>query len=130
MGVSCTGFAELASDLAAAAAAFEGAGGRKARILKKGAEPVEAKIKEEAQTAFKTRTGALEGSIRSKQAGSDSIKVGAFDQKAHLVEYGHGGKAGPAAPHPFVRPGYDASKGEAYSNMRDEIMATLAANGL
>ena len=41
------------------------------------------------------------------------------------LEYGHGGPHGPAAPHPFVRPAYDAKAEEAYKKMREEIETLL-----
>jgi len=45
-------------------------------------------------------------------------------QHAHLVEFGHGGKR-PAGPHPFMRPGFDASKAGAESAMSGVLKRKL-----
>jgi HK97 gp10 family phage protein len=91
--------------------------------------------------------GALEESIgqRGKTYGSTVITViGArtgFDwvdengnkhdpaKVAHLVEMGHGGPHA-AGPHPFLRPGYDSTKGQCQVIIGAEIALGIEAEGI
>lgn len=93
------------------------------KALKAGAEPIVRAAKEKVNV----RTGKLQNAIRSgrrkKIRDGSRIEIGTFKGEAphaHLVEFGHGGPH-PAPPHPFLRPGYEAGKQEAYQIMKEEL---------
>ena len=79
-------------------------------------------------------TGALHGSIhtskvKARGGGGKQVTIGVHVKEksayySNPVEYGHGGP-GPAPPHPFVRPAFDARAEDAYGEIRrvleDEI---------
>lgn len=44
-----------------------------------------------------------------------------------LLEYGHGGKHGPARPFPFIRPAFDETKSEVQAIIRDELERGLVS---
>ena len=133
MAVELTGFSELIADLAGMAADLDNGPGVD-RALQAGAVPVEQQMLANASSDPKIITGALHGSIRTdrvkQRRGGKQISIGVKHSEAgayyaNPVEYGHGGP-GPAPPHPFVRPAFDARAEEAYGEIKrvlaDEIM--------
>lgn len=44
---------------------------------------------------------------------------------SHLVEYGHAGQRGPAAPHPFLRPAVDTSQEQVQAAIGEKISKFL-----
>ena len=132
MAVELTGFSELIADLAGMAADLDNGPGVN-RALKAGAVPVEQQMKANASSDPKIITGALHGSIRTdrvkQRRGGKQISIGVKHSEAgayyaNPVEHDHGGP-GPAPPHPFVRPAFDARAEDAYGEIRrvleDEI---------
>jgi HK97 gp10 family phage protein len=133
MAVELTGSSELIADLAGMAADLDNGPGVD-RALQAGAVPVEQQMLANASSDPKIITGALHGSIRTdrvkQRRGGKQISIGVKHSEAgayyaNPVEYGHGGP-GPAPPHPFVRPAFDARAEEAYGEIKrvlaDEIM--------
>ena len=133
MAVELTGFSELIADLAGMAADLDNGPGVD-RALQAGAVPIEEQMLANASSDPKIITGALHGSIRTdrvkQRRGGKQISIGVKHSEAgayyaNPVEYGHGGP-GPAPPHPFVRPAFDARAEEAYGEIKrvlaDEIM--------
>ena len=133
MAVELTGFSELIADLAGMAADLNNGPGVD-RALLAGAVPVEQQMLANASSDPKIITGALHGSIRTdrvkQRRGGKQISIGVKHSEAgayyaNPVEHGHGGP-GPAPPHPFVRPAFDARAEEAYGEIKrvlaDEIM--------
>ncbi len=132
MAVDLQGFAELQNDLAAMAMSLEDGSGVD-RALQAGAAPIEQQMLANASSDPKIITGALHGSIHTDKVrqhrGGKQISIGVKHSEASAyyanpVEYGHGGP-GPAPPHPFVRPAFDARAEDAYGEIRrvlaDEI---------
>ena len=132
MAVELSGFTDLQADLVRMADAMTNGAGVD-RALQAGAVPIEAQMKANASSDPKIITGALHGSIRTdrvrQRRSGKQISIGVKHSEmsayyANPVEYGHGGP-GPAPPHPFVRPAFDAKAGEAYNEirrvLRDEI---------
>lgn len=104
------------------------------RALQEGGEVIAAEIRKNA--AKNRQTGTIFKSIRAykvvkhRKRPGYTIKIGvkrneAGGYYAGPLEYGHGGPHGPAAPHPFVRPAYDAKSEEAYRKIREEIETLL-----
>lgn len=83
-------------------------------------EPIESAAKSNAPVA----TGKLKRSIKIQIWEQTPKKLDAEvyveDNKAHLVEYGHGGPR-PAPAHPFLRPAFDAHKGETERRFGQEV---------
>lgn len=128
MAVELKGFSELISDLAGMAARLDNGPGVD-RALKAGAKPIEEKMKANASSDPAIITGALHGSIHTSNvkggAGGKRVTIGVHvsEQAAYYsnpVEFGHGGP-GPAPPHPFVRPAFDAKADEAYREMKQVL---------
>ena len=137
MPIDTKGFSELIGDISRMAAALdtanEGAPAAR-RILTAAAVPVEAQMKANASSDPKIITGALHGSIhtskvKARGGGGKQVTIGVHVKEksayySNPVEYGHGGP-GPALPHPFVRPAFDARAEDAYGEIRrvleDEI---------
>ena len=104
------------------------------RALLAGAVPVEQQMLANASSDPKIITGALHGSIhtskvKARGGGGKQVTIGVHVKEksayySNPVEYGHGGP-GPALPHPFVRPAFDARAEDAYGEIRrvleDEI---------
>ena len=133
MAVELTGFSELITDLAGMAADLNNGPGVD-RALLAGAVPVEQQMLANASSDPKIITGALHGSIHTykvkQRRGGKQIPIGVKHSEAgayyaNPVEHGHGGP-GPAPPHPFVRPAFDARAEEAYGEIKrvlaEEIM--------
>ena len=133
MALDLQGFAELQNDLASMAMSLEnGSGGD--RALQAGAAPIEQQMLANASSDPKIITGALHGSIhtskvKARGGGGKHVTIGVHVKEksayySNPVEYGHGGP-GPAPPHPFVRPAFDARAEDAYGEIRrvleDEI---------
>lgn len=104
------------------------------RSLRAGANVILEQMKRNASKNIKT--GRIYRSLRIVRVqraarGNYFVKVGLPKIEgsdyyyAAPLEYGHGGPHGPAAPHPFVRPAYDAKSEEAYRKMREEIEMML-----
>lgn len=136
MAVELSGFTDLQADLLRLAeAATNGAGVD--RALRAGAVPIEAQMKANASSDPKIISGKLHGAIstggvkKSRNAGK-RITIGVHrkdwdgedDYYPAYVEHGHGGP-GPAPPHPYIRPAFDARANEAFGEirrvLRDEI---------
>lgn len=95
-------------------------------------------FRDEAKARVPRRTGKLEGSIRVRAGGKKSkylrISVVARAPHAHLVEYGYmltGHKPNltpirPIAPRPFMRPAFEARKGEVFEIIRAELEKQVA----
>ena len=133
MAVDLQGFAELQNDLTAMALSLENGSGVN-RALEAGAVPIEQQMKANASSDPKIITGTIYISIHTYKVGhrrgGKQISIGVKHSEAggyyaNPLEHGHGGP-GPAPPHPFVRPAFDARAEEAYSEIRrvlaDEIM--------
>ena len=133
MALDLQGFNELQSDLASMAMSLENGSGVD-RALQAGAAPIEQQMLANASSDPKIITGALHGSIHTdrvkQRRGGKQISIGVKHSEAgayyaNPVEYGHGGP-GPAPPHRFVRPAFDARAEEAYGEIKrvlaDEIM--------
>ena len=133
MALDLQGFAELQNDLASMAVSLENGSGVD-RALQAGAAPIEQQMLANASSDPKIITGALHGSIHTdkvrQRRGGKQISIGVKHSEAgacyaNPVEAGHGGP-GPAPPHPFVRPAFDARAEEAYDEIKrvlaDEIM--------
>ena len=125
MALDLQGFAELQNDLAAMAMSLENGSGVD-RALQAGAVPIEQQMLVNASSDPKIITGALHGSIHTgkvrQRGGGKQIPIGVKHSEAaayyaNPVEYGHGGP-GPAPPHPFVRPAFDARAEEAYGEIK------------
>ena len=125
MAVELEGFDELQNDLVAMAAALSYGSGVD-RALQAGAAPIERQMRANASSDPKIITGALHGSIhaykpKAKRGGKEiAIGVRTSERAAYYanpVEYGHGGP-GPAPPHPFVRPAFDARAEDAYGEIK------------
>ena len=134
MALDLQGFAELQNDLASMAMSLENSSGVD-RALQAGAAPIEQQMLANASSDPKIITGALHGSIhtskvKARGGGGKQVTIGVHVKEksayySNPVEYGHGGP-GPAPPHPFVRPAFDARAEEAYGEIKrvlaDEIM--------
>lgn len=104
------------------------------RALQEGGEVIAAEIRKNAAKA--KDTGTILSSVKAykvvrhtKRPGY-TIKIGVKHSEkggyyANPLEFGHAGPHGPAAPHPFVRPAYDAKADEAYAKMREELATLL-----
>ena len=133
MALDLQGFAELQNDLASMAMSLENGSGVD-RALQAGAAPIEQQMLANASSDPKIITGALHGSIhtskvKARGGGGKQVTIGVHVKEksayySNPVEYGHGGP-GPAPPHPFVRPAFDARAEDAYGEIRrvleDEI---------
>lgn len=133
MAVELQGFDELITDLAGMAANLDN-GPAVDRALQAGAAPVEQQMLSNASSDPKIITGALHDSIhtskvKGRNGGGKHVTIGVHVKEksayySNPVEFGHGGP-GPAPPHPFVRPAFDAKAEEAYGEIRrvleDEI---------
>ena len=104
------------------------------RALQEGGEIIAAEIRKNA--AKNRQTGTILGSVKAykvikhRKRPGYTIKIGVKRSEggghyAGPLEFGHGGPHGPAAPHPFVRPAYDAKAEEAYRKIREEIATLL-----
>jgi HK97 gp10 family phage protein len=136
-GIKTEGFTELVNDLATMAQALSDDQGatqfRKTAtgILNDAAEPTLAAMVRMAPVREGPKGGTLRRALKKgkvltrKGGGGYTIKIGS--QKgddayyAGWVEFGHGGPHGPAAPHPFMRPAYDATKEQAYGIIRERL---------
>lgn len=98
--------------------------------LVQGAQPIAAEM----QRLSPYKTGAMKGAIKvgkvrnSKRGRTVTVGVHRRDIKLTnneyypaYVEYGHGGPH-PAPPHPFIRPGYDAKKDEAWNAVKRAVL--------
>lgn len=135
------GFVELRDDLADMAARIAGTTGSEGvieSILNEAAQPV----LEAAQRMAPVKSGKLRAAIKAgkvkkrKGGGGYTIKIGTADKKsktdayyAPFVEFGHGGPHGPAAPHPFMRPAYDATREQAYGIIRNRLAEEISKQG-
>jgi len=134
------GFVELTDDLAQMAARIAGTAGGEGvieSILNEAAQPV----LEAAQRMAPVKSGNLRaaikaGKVKKRKDGTYTIKIGTADKKsktdayyAPFVEFGHGGPHGPAAPHPFMRPAYDATSEQAYGIIRNRLAEEISKQG-
>lgn len=133
MPMEMRGFGDLENDLAGMAAALEQGTGVD-HALRAGAVPIEARMRQNASSDPKVITGDLRdsihtGSVRKRRNGSKRITVGVHTKEkgayyANAVEFGHGGPA-PAPAHPFVRPAFDATADEAYTEIKRVLREEL-----
>lgn len=135
MALEVDGMAELMLDIQKMAAAFDGdAPGFKAvseEALTAAAQPV----LEAAQQFVPVNSGVLKralktGKVKARKGGGYRIDIGKTDKGedgyyASFVEFGHGGPHGPAAPHPFLRPAFDAQRKQANTIIRDTLRRKL-----
>lgn len=124
MGLKAEGFRELSDELARLSEGFSREAMEKA--IRSGAEPVLEKIRQNAPERTGELFSALRiGPLKRWYGGQYYMRVGVVHgpdaPHGHLVEYGHGGPH-PAPPHPFVRPAFDATKDEAYNNIRQSFL--------
>ena len=133
MPMEMRGFGDLENDLAGMAAALE-QGTSVDRALKAGAAPIEARMRQNASSDPKMISGDLHnsirtGSIRKRRNGGKRITIGVHTKEkgafyANAVEFGHGGPA-PAPAHPFVRPAFDTTAEEAYTEIKRVLREEL-----
>lgn len=135
MGLAVEGFTELIQDIQKLAAAFDGdAPGFRAvseEALTAAAQPVLAS----AQQFVPVKSGVLKralkaGKVKARKGGGYRIDIGKTGKGedgfyAAFVEFGHGGPHGPAAPHPFLRPAFDAQREQANTIIRDTLRRKL-----
>lgn len=105
------------------------------KALEAGAEPVRRRMVANASIDPKVRTGTLRAALRigkikrtkngtgyhlviGQQTGTPE---GVDAYYACMVEFGHGGPHGPAAPHPFVLPAYAETEDESYGIICDVL---------
>lgn len=99
------------------------------RALRAGAQVIYREIRRQATIDPRRRTHNLYNAIHvsgvresMRNDNQRYIKMGTreyantFAPHAHLVEYGHGGRA-PAPPHPFVQPSFDRRVNDAFAAM-------------
>ena len=122
------GFVELTNDLAEMAAQIAGERGAGVleSILNEAAQPVLEKARQFAPLKTgKLRAAIKAGRVKRRKDGVYTIKIGTQGKTdafyAPFVEFGHGGPHGPADPHPFMRPAYDATREQAYGIIRDRL---------
>jgi HK97 gp10 family phage protein len=134
------GFVELTDDLAQMAARIAGTTGGEGvieSILNEAAQPVlEAAQRMAPVKSGKLRAAIKAGKVKKRRDGAYTIKIGTTDKKsktdayyAPFVEFGHGGPHGPAAPHPFMRPAYDATSEQAYGIIRNRLAEEISKQG-
>ncbi len=95
------------------------------RALSSGAQPVLDRMIQNAPVkSGKLKEALRVGPLKRWHGGQYYIRVGIVNGRdaphAHLVEDGHGGPH-PAPAHPFVRPAFDATKDEAFSNVKESL---------
>lgn len=141
MSLDFYGIVELKDDITAMADALKdsGSGGGRAihYILTASAQPILDRMVQNASSNPTPRSGALRNSIRvgrvvHTSGGGYKIQIGVFSGSeasgySPYVELGHGGPHGPAAPHPFVRPAFDAGASAAYDIMKQNLREALTA---
>lgn len=104
------------------------------KALTEGGEVIAAEIRKNAAKA--KDTGTILRSVKTykvvkhRKRPGYTIKIGvkrteAGGYYANPLEFGHAGPHGPANPHPFVRPAFDAKADEAYTKMREELETLL-----
>ncbi len=121
---SVDGFSDLLDEverMAAAPAHVEN------EALKAAAQPICDEAKK--TTAFIDRSGKLRESIKVGKVKKDSngakyVLIATDDPIAHLVEEGHGGPS-PAPAHPYMRPAFEAKKGEAVEIIKATLKEAL-----
>lgn len=127
MPLEVSGFSELVEDLLGMADELEGPLVDEA--LEAGAEPVQEKM-----TAFapdgpthRLKPAIATGGIKVVN-GRKRITIGVHKTAqvphADWVEHGHGGPH-PAPPHPYAQPAFDATKDQAYNNIRQKLAEGL-----
>lgn len=130
ISISIEGLDALKADLERAATALRAGGsmGELKGVMQKAAEP----IRSQAQANAKGSIAANVMTMSPKTGGGTvSIEIGNKDPfYAGFVEYGHGGPHGPAQPHPFLRPAFDAHVGEAMGIISAGVNEILANLGL
>ena len=79
-----------------------------AEHINENAETIAKQVASDAKSSVNVVTGNLKRGIRAKKSKYDGGGwiVLSTAPHSHLVEYGHGG-AGPAPPHPYLRPALD-----------------------
>jgi HK97 gp10 family phage protein len=133
MSLTTQGFGDLEDDLAGMAAALE-QGASVDRALQAGAAPIEARMRQNATNDPKVISGDLRdsihtGPVRRRRNGGKRITVGVHTKEkgafyANPLEFGHGGPA-PAPAHPFVRPAFDTTADEAYTEIKRVLREEL-----
>ena len=131
MGISTKGFNELSNKIEELESIFYDDKVAK-DALGAGAAIIEARMKNNASSDPKPRSGKLRGAIKTgnvrKNKGRNTIAIGVWSSDvsyAYPVEYGHGGPH-PAPAHPFIRPAFNEGKDEAYSAIRQAINDALS----
>jgi Bacteriophage HK97-gp10, putative tail-component len=108
------------------------------RYLTRASEATAQAIVARAKTLVPVRTGALRNAIGyTVERGTGYCQVGILrgvglggvrpTRYAHLVEFGHAGPRGPAAPHPFMIPAAEAER-QAHERRAREAILTGAAS--
>ena len=103
--------------------------------LRSGARIIEDRMKQNASTDPKIRSGNLHSSIRvgnirnGRKGNGKRITIGVHKRSSkayysNFVEFGHGGPA-PAPAHPYVRPAFDMAHDEAYEVMKNVLKGTI-----
>jgi len=133
MPLTTQGFGDLEGDLAGMAAALEQGNGID-RALQAGAAPIEARMRRNATSDPKVISGDLRdsihiGPVRMRRNGGKRITVGIHTREkgafyANPLEFGHGGPS-PAPAHPFVRPAFDTTADEAYTEIKRVLREEL-----
>ena len=131
-GISFTieGLDDLKADLERAATALQAGGsmGELKSVMQRAAEPIRSQAQANAKGSIAAGVTTMSPSAGG---GTVSVKIGNKEPYyAAFVEYGHGGPHGPAQPHPYLRPAFDASVGESMSIISAGVNEILAKLGL
>ena len=142
VGWQVEGMTELVNDIQRMAQELSDAEGGNFRktateALTEAAQPV----LEKAKAFVPVKTGMLKRTLRTgkvvkrpeKAGGGYRIDIGKFKGEngdedgfyASFVEFGHGGPHGPAAPHPFLQPAFDAKREEANQIIKSKLSEAL-----
>lgn len=134
MAIELRGFSDLRDDLLNMAAALDHGPGV-SRALRAGAVPIESRMKQNASTDPRARSGKLHdsiatGNVKARRGGGKQITIGIHHKEhgayyANPVEFGHGGPA-PAPAHPFVRPAFDTTAPDAFEEMKNVLREELS----
>ena len=131
-GISFTieGLDDLKADLERAATALQAGGsmGELKSVMQRAAEPIRSQAQANAKGSIAAGVTTMSPSAGG---GTVSVKIGNKEPYyAAFVEYGHGGPHGPAQPHPYLRPAFDANVGESMSIISAGVNEILAKLGL
>ena len=141
VGWQVEGMTELVEDIQRMAQELSDEGGNFRRVATDALTAAAQPVLEKAQDFVPVKSGVLKKALRigkvvkrpDKIGGGYRIDIGKFKDGtgegdgfyAPFVEFGHGGPYGPAAPHPFLQPAFDAKREEANRIIRDRLSKAL-----